>query len=114
MNTLIANQALLDWLRQAKRPAEIRDESGTVVGVYSPVPAPNGGQAHRKVRTREEETALLVQLERRARNSGPEVTFRVAFERLLALTNDPNVRTLLRGKIEMFAERERGCQESMN
>jgi hypothetical protein len=37
MNTLIADDAVLAVLRQAKGLSEIRDASGTVVGFFAPV-----------------------------------------------------------------------------
>lgn len=106
MNTLTLDNALLDVLRRANGPTEIRDQSGVVVGVFSPT-AKAEGQVRRRVRTPEEEAALLADLEQRAKDPRPDVTFSQAFEHLLSLTSDPVQQAMLREQIAQFAERER-------
>ncbi len=106
MTTLTIDKAMLELLRQVNGPAEIRDENGAFVGVFSPACVPSSGQGRRKMRTPEEEQALLADLERRAKDPDPDCTFREAFEHLLALTSDPIEQATLREQIEHFAERE--------
>jgi hypothetical protein len=107
MVSLTPDKALLERLREANGPVEFRDEDGVLIGVFAPVTAPTTRQARGKVRTREEEAALLADLERRARDPGPDCTFSQAFEHLLSLTSDPIQQAMLRNQIESFKERER-------
>jgi hypothetical protein len=86
MVTLTPDKALLERLRAANGPVEFRDEDGKLLGVYAPVNPPEASQVRRKVRTPVEEAALLADLERRAKDPGPDWTFSQAFEHLLSLT----------------------------
>ncbi len=102
MTALTVDKATFELLRQVNGPTELRGETGAVLGVFSPV----ARQVRRKVRTPEEEAALIADLERRAQDPGPDVTFKQAFERLLSLATDPVDQAVLRKQIERFAERE--------
>ena len=112
MITLTAGKELLDLLLQANEPAEIRDESGSIVGVFSPVKVSAAAQMRRKARTHEEEDALLAELERRATDPRPDCTFREAFEHLLSLAKNPAEQVILREKIARFKEREQCDSQS--
>jgi hypothetical protein len=106
MTAITLEPAVVDALRKANGPAEILDVSGAVVGVFAPVPVATATHVRRKVRTPEEEAALLEDLERRAQDPRPGITFRQMFERLLSLATDPIDQAVLRRQIERFAERE--------
>ena len=100
MATLTADKAMRAVLSQAYEPTEIRDESGTVLGLF--VPAER--QPRGKVRTPEEKAALLAELERRSNDPRPDRTFRQAFERLLSLATDSAQRNLIQEKINQLKE----------
>jgi hypothetical protein len=104
METLTIGKDLLVLLRQARGPAELRDENGAFVGVFSPDKVPTSGEARRKVRTPAEEAALLAELDRRTNDPRPDRTFRQAFERLLTLATDPTQRNLIQEKIDQLEE----------
>ena len=105
MTTLTVNQALLAVLQKASEPAEIRDESGKVVGMF--VPADKS--IRRKERTPEEEVAYWAEIERRAADPKPGVPLREVYKRLLTLTDDEELKADLRNKIDILTERDRCC-----
>jgi len=82
VSSLTATEAMAELLRQAKDLTEIRDAAGKVIGVFTPMP------------TAEPAT------------KGMCYTTKQVFERLLSLTNDPNMRANLQEKIEMLVERD--------
>ncbi len=84
-------------------PVQICDAGGKVLGVFVPSEAP----ARRKVRTPEEEAAYWQEVERRAADQGEGVPLREIYKRLLALTDDENVKSDLRQKIDTLTERDR-------
>jgi hypothetical protein len=113
MITVTLNQSTLDQLQQANSVVELRDEKGAVVGFFAPVglnrvpsPPPTGASSVRKPRTPAEEAEYWAEVQRRAQSPGPDVTFREAFENLLARATDPAERALLEQSIDRFAESE--------
>lgn len=94
MSHLIANDAMLAVLNQAKDVTEIRDASGKVVGFYAPA---SSAKSHLLIRA-----AMRIdpqETERRIAEQGGYTTKEV-FEYLKSITEDEPMRSYLQTKID--------------
>jgi hypothetical protein len=98
MITVTADDAMVEKLRQANGPAEIRDAHGNVVGFFAPASGAAAGG-----RTEED----WEELRRRAQSTGGR-SLKEIFRRLQSLTADESARARLQKKIDQMAEDE-GC-----
>jgi hypothetical protein len=101
MTSLIADEAVLAVLRQAKELAEVRDASGNVVGFFAPVALPYAS-SYASVAAQIDQA----ELQRRKQANAKGYTTREVFERLRSLTQDERMRAYLQEKIERLQQRE--------
>jgi hypothetical protein len=101
VNSLIADEAVLAVLRQAKELVEVRDASGNVVGFFAPVALPQASSYARVAAQIER-----AEIERRKQANVKGYTTREVFEHLQSLTQDERMRAYLQQKIERLRERD--------
>jgi hypothetical protein len=101
MTTLIASDAVLQVLSQAKEPVEVRDSSGRTIGYYAPVSVDQAGAVARALARID-----WAEMDCRSQSTEPGFTTREVFEYLKSLTPDEDGRAYLQKKIDALAESE--------
>jgi hypothetical protein len=99
MTTLIASDAVLQMLQQAKDPVEIRDGNGRTVGYYAPVSLDQAAVVARSLARID-----WAEMDRRSRSTDPGVSTCEVFRYLQSLTPDEETRTYLQRKIDGLAD----------
>lgn len=101
MSHLVADDAMLAILNQAKDLTEIRDATGKVVGIF----APSSSEKARML-ARAAAHVDLAEIQRRKEANLPGKTTREVFEHLKTLTQDEPTRAYLQSKIDRLAQRD--------
>ena len=87
-------------------PVEIRDDNGDVVEVLTVSKDQIWGHVRRKLRTPEEEAAILADVERRAAEPGEGVPLYKVYEKLVTLTDDEGIKADLKRRIDILKEQD--------